>query len=215
LKHAAIYALYESGAKESLPAKHPISTRVSQMHKAVKKGAPAHPMPEIQLADEIAVAPEVAAKQESRLNELSALLPEGDATRGEAIFHNASKSLCLTCHVMGEEGVEFGPDLTKIGAIRSQRDLLEAIVYPSAMIARYFEMVMVKKKKGGDTAGLIRRDTTDHLVLAAAPGIEQPVPIRDIESAQYSPVSLMPEVFDAMLQPNEIADLVAYLSQTK
>lgn len=215
LKHAAIYALYESGAKAALPAKHPITTRVSQMRKAVKKGAPVYPMPEIQLADEIAVAPEVAAKQESRLNELSALLSEGDATRGRVLFHNASKSLCLTCHVMGDEGVEFGPDLTKIGAIRSQRDLLEAIVYPSATIARYFEMVLVTKKKGGNTAGLIRRDTTDHLVLAAAPGIEQPVPIRDIETAQYSPVSLMPEVFDAMLQPHEIADLVAYLSQAK
>ena len=116
---------------------------------------------------------------------------------------------------MGEEGVEFGPDLTKIGAIRSQRDLLEAIVYPSASIARYYEMVLVKKRERGETAGLIRKETTDHLVLAAAPRMDQPVPIRDIEEAQYSNVSLMPQVFDGLLTPEEIADLVAYLSQAK
>jgi putative heme-binding domain-containing protein len=215
LKHAAIYALYEMGNAVSLPDKHPTTKTLSQMHQVEKKGAPVHQLPEIQLADEVDIAPEVSAQQEARMVELSALLQSGDPERGEKIFNNTSKSLCLTCHVMGDQGVEFGPDLTKIGAIRSQRDLLEAIVYPSASIARYFEMVIVKKKKRGETAGVIRRETTDHLVLAAAPGVEQPVTIRQIESAQYSPVSLMPEVFDALLQPDEIADLVAYLSQAK
>ncbi|MDB4367757.1 HEAT repeat domain-containing protein [Akkermansiaceae bacterium] len=215
LKHAATFALYEMGGGVSLPDKHPVSSTVSTMHEVVKKGAPVHPLPEIELAEEVVIAPDVATRQEARLAELSALLPKADAERGKEIFYSATKSLCLTCHVMGDQGVEFGPDLTKIGAIRSQRDLLEAIVYPSATIARYFEMVIVKKKKRGEAAGLIRRESTDHLVLASAPGIEQPVPIRDIGEAQYSSVSLMPEVFDALLTSEEIADLVSYLSQAK
>lgn len=215
LKHAAIYALFELGEEAGLPDNHPVTQTVSRMHEAVRKGAPSHPLPEIQLAEETTMDPELAARQEARLAELSALLPEGDPERGHAIFNNAAKSLCLTCHVMGEQGVEFGPDLTGIGSVRSERDLLEAIVFPSASIARYYEMVTVKKKKKGEIAGLIRRDTTDHLVLAAAPGVEQPVPIRDIQEAQYSNVSLMPEVFDALLKPREIADVVAYLKSEK
>lgn len=215
LKHAATYALFEMGDGVGLPDNHPVTKTISRMHRVKKKGAPVHPLPEIQLAEAVVVAPDVAVKQESRLAELSALLPQGDPERGKEIFNNTSQSLCLTCHVMGEQGVEFGPDLTKIGAIRSPRDLLEAIVYPSATITRYFEMVIVKKKKRGETVGVIRRETTDHLVLAAAPGVDQPVAISEIEAAQYSPVSLMPEVFDALLQPDEIADLVAYLSQAK
>ena len=161
------------------------------------------------------LTPEMTAKQEARLVELEALLPGGDPERGREIFRNTSQSLCLTCHVMGELGVEFGPDLTKIGAIRSERDLLEAIVYPSATIARYYEMVIVKKKSQGEVAGVIHRETANRLFLAPAPGVEQPVAIQQIESAQYSPVSLMPEVFDSLLKPHEIADLVAYLKQAK
>ncbi len=210
LTHAICYALYELGEAVSLPDNHPVTKQVTRMHEIAKKGAPVNPLPEIQLADAVEPVPETEAQQEARLAELSALLPEGDPVRGKAIFNNAAKSLCLTCHVMGEQGVEFGPDLTGIGSVRSERDLMEAIVFPSASLARYYEMVIVKQKKA-ETAGLIRRDTADHLVLAAAPGVEQPVPIRDIKSAQYSNISLMPEVFDALLKPHEIADLVAYL----
>lgn len=115
---------------------------------------------------------------------------------------------------MGDSGVNFGPDLTRIGAVRSKQDLLEPIIYPSATIARYYEIVTVKTKRG-EASGLIRKETTDHLVLATAPRVEQPVPIRDIREAQYSHVSLMPEVFDTLLKPDEIADLVAYLSQAR
>ena len=49
----------------------------------------------------------------------------------------------------------------------------------------------------------------------AASGGEQTVPIKDIVEAKYSNVSLMPEVFDGLLKPEEIADLIAYLSQAK
>ena len=215
LKHAATYALFESADTASLPTKHPITRTILQMSQVKRNGAPAHTMPEIQLAEVMELAPEVTKKQEARLVELEALLPGGDPERGREIFQNTSQSLCLTCHVMGELGVEFGPDLTKIGAIRSERDLLEAIVYPSATIARYYEMVIVKKKSQGEVAGVIHRETANRLFLAPAPGVEQPVAIQQIESAQYSPVSLMPEVFDSLLKPHEIADLVAYLKQAK
>ncbi|MDF1859509.1 MAG: HEAT repeat domain-containing protein [Verrucomicrobiales bacterium] len=210
LTHAITHALYEMGDAIDLPADHPVSAVVNAMHEVEKEGVPVHDLPEIALAKAPEPAPEVLARKEARLKELSALLPGGDPERGKKIFTNAAKSLCLTCHVMGEQGVEFGPDLTGIGSIRSEQDLLEAIVFPSATIARYYEMVVVKRKKG-ETVGLIRRDTTDHLVLAAAPGVEQRVPIREIKAARYSHVSLMPEVFDALLQPREIADLVTYL----
>lgn len=210
LAHAITYALYELGDAVDLPRDHPVTAVVAAMHEVDRKGVPLHDLPEISLAEARELAPEVLARQETRLEELSALLSGGDPERGREIFNDAAKSLCLTCHVMGERGVEFGPDLTGIGSIRSERDLLEAIVFPSASIARYYEMVVVKRKRG-ETVGLIRRDNTDQLVLAAAPGVEQSVPIREIKAAQYSSVSLMPEVFDALLKPHEIADLVAYL----
>ena len=50
-------------------------------------------------------------------------------------------------------------------------------------------------------------------VLAA--GVDQAIPFKEIKKAKYSNVSLMPEVFDHLLKPNEIADLVAYLKEAK
>ena len=53
------------------------------------------------------------------------------------------------------------------------------------------------------------------LELAAAPGAEIPVRSKNIVEAKYSSVSLMLEVHDTLLSPQELADLVAYLMQAK
>ena len=158
---------------------------------------------------------EKLAQQERRLNELSAYLPKGDAERGAKLFNNQDKSKCTICHLKGDKGVRLGPDLTWIGAIRSERDLLEAIVYPSASIARYHEVVNVLTKDGNVVSGLLVRETVDEMFLSSAEGVVQSVPYQDIKQARYSNVSLMPEGLDQLLKPEEIADLVAYLKASK
>ncbi|MGI9239411.1 MAG: HEAT repeat domain-containing protein, partial [Verrucomicrobiales bacterium] len=210
LKHAITYALYEIGDIENLPHDSPLGNQVRLMHEVKQRHRKPHSMPEIKLADPVEPDAGRLARQQKRLEELAALLPAGDPGRGEKLFNNASRSLCITCHVMGEQGVKFGPDLTGIGSIRSEQDLLEAIVYPSSSIARYFESVQMETRNAG-AAGLIVRDSADQIVLSPAPGVEMEVPIKEIAAAKYSHVSLMPEVFDGLLKPSEIADLVAYL----
>ena len=159
--------------------------------------------------------PKILAQQKKRLTELTKFLPKGKPKRGKEIFNNAAKSLCITCHQLGGQGVHFGPDLTKIGAIRSKRDLLEAIVYPSASISRYYEIVTVRTVDATEISGLMLEDGVDQLILAGAPGADIPVPVKEITDARYSNLSLMPQVFDGMLKPEEIADLIAYLSTAK
>ncbi|NJN05432.1 MAG: hypothetical protein HC814_02150 [Rhodobacteraceae bacterium] len=55
----------------------------------------------------------------------------------------------------------------------------------------------------------------NNLILVAAPGAEQPIPLGEIKEATCSNVSLMPQVFDGLLRPEEITDLTACLSQAK
>ena len=45
-----------------------------------------------------------------------------------------AKATCSTCHRVGNEGGVIGPDLTKVGAIRTARDLVESLVVPGATI---------------------------------------------------------------------------------
>ena len=214
LRHAITYALYEIRDTDSLPEKNQIADQVRRMI-LVDEGAPSlQVMPDIGMVEVLDPDPQKTAIQTKRLKEITAILPQGDAKRGRKLFHNVAKSLCLTCHVMKEQGVKYGPDLTGIGSIRSEQDLLESILYPSSSIARYYERVLVKTKEG-ESGGLILRDTQNQMVLSNSPGVEIIVPIKEIKSAKYSNVSLMPEVFDNLFKPQEIADLVVYLTTEK
>ena len=60
----------------------------------------------------------------AKIEELLTLLPSGDIKRGQLVF-NSQKAACASCHAIGYLGGTVGPDLTHIGKIRSERDLLE------------------------------------------------------------------------------------------
>lgn len=187
LKHALTYALFEIGEPEALPASHALAKQVKIMNEVAQRHPSPHLMPEIELAEALTLSEEERAQQAQRLEELAKVLPQGNAARGAKIFHQDARAACVTCHVIGEKGTDFGPDLTSIGAIRSERDLLEALVLPSSSIARYYELVTVQKKDG-EAAGLLRRDSRDEIVLSPGAGVEVSIPIRDIKGAKF-PIS--------------------------
>ncbi len=215
LKHAITYALFEIGAIESVAETHPVGKQLRIMEKVAQRGHDTEVRPDIQWADPIELDGEKIAHKYKRMAELREILKEGDARRGEKLFTDASKSLCITCHRLGDQGVDYGPDLTKIGGIRNDRDLMEAIVFPSASITRYYERVDVQTKQGRVVSGVISSETEDTMTLSPAPGAEIPVRSKDIVAAKFSNISLMPEVFDSLLNPQELADIVAYLKQAK
>ena len=215
LKHSITYALYEIGEMRSLPTGHPLGTQLRLMREIDRRHVAPGDYPEIQLAEDGKPNPKKLAQQKRRLNELAVFLPGGDAERGEKLFNNRDRSKCIVCHLKGDTGVRLGPDLTWIGAIRSERDLLEAIVFPSASIARYHEVVNVVTTDGKAVSGLLVNETVDEMFLSSAEGVVKSVAFRDIEEARYSNVSLMPEGLDKLLMPEEIADLVAYLKASK
>ena len=215
LNHAIVYALYEIGDVRSLPDGHPLSKQVHLMRKADQGNDRADAYPEILSASWKKPNQKQLAQQERRLDKLAAFLPKGDAARGAKLFNSRDKSKCVTCHLRGKKGVRLGPDLTRIGEIRSEKNLLEAIVFPSASIARYHEVVTVLRKNGKAVSGLLVKESVDKMFLSSAEGVVQPIAFRQIEEARYSNVSLMPEGLDKLLKPEEIADLVAYLKRPK
>ncbi len=211
LKHALTYAIYEIGGLNGLPKQHPVTTRAQRMLKLDRTTIRSAKYPEIEFVQADKPDSEAVARQKEQLDTLAAFLPQGDSQRGKKLFHNREKTKCVTCHVKGAAGVRLGPDLTRIGAIRSERDLLEAIVLPSASIARYHETVNVVTNDGKVVSGLLVKEDVNAMFLSSAEGVMQAVAYTDIERASYSNVSLMPEGYEKILTPNEIADLVAYL----
>ncbi|HZT78786.1 MAG TPA: HEAT repeat domain-containing protein, partial [Gemmataceae bacterium] len=154
------------------------------------------------------------AKQRVRLEQLMGSLKSGDVRRGQAVF-NSAKAACSSCHAIGYLGGNFGPDLTHIGRIRTERDLLEAIVFPSASFVRSYEPVTVATKSGKTYNGVLRRDAAEEVVLATSDAKEVRIPREEIEAMEPSKVSIMPAGLDQILTPQDLADLVAFLRACK
>ncbi|HTL54753.1 MAG TPA: PVC-type heme-binding CxxCH protein [Candidatus Limnocylindrales bacterium] len=153
-------------------------------------------------------------KQRAHLEELLGSLQKGDIRRGQAIF-NSEKAACSSCHAMGYLGGHVGPDLTSIGQVRTERDLLESIVYPSASFVRSYEPYIVRTKSDEDYNGVLRKDAPDEVVLATGPTTEARIARSDIADMRPSTVSVMPAGMEQQLSKQELADLVAFLKATK
>ncbi len=155
-----------------------------------------------------------ASKQAAHLDELLAQLKDGDVRRGQQVFVSA-KAACSTCHAQGYLGGRLGPDLTNLGKIRTERDLLESIVYPSASFVRSYEPFIVTTKGGEDFSGIIKKDAPDEVVLATGPETEQHIARADVATMRPGTVSIMPAGLDTILSKQELADLLAFLKAAK
>lgn len=141
------------------------------------------------------------------------LLAGGDPARGQQWF--ANKVGCSACHRVGLEGGLAGPDLTKIGAIRSGPDLVESVVAPSATFAQSYETFAVALRDGEEMTGIRIGQAEESFVLRDATGAEVRLDPDQIQNVRRSPVSLMPEGLLTGLTREEIRDLFAYLQSLR
>jgi len=148
------------------------------------------------------------------LNDLMLSLDGGDVRRGQAVF-NSTKAACASCHEIGYLGGDVGPDLTRIGKVRSERDLLEAIVFPSASFVRSYEPVVIATLEGKVYNGVLRDETAGEVVLATGPNEQIRLARESIEEIHPSTVSVMPAGLDQQLTRQELADLVTFLKASQ
>ena len=159
------------------------------------------------------VAMRSAQRQRAQLTELEPLLRGGNRDRGRTVFQE--KAACFNCHQIRGNGGMVGPDLTRIGAIRAGRDLIESLVMPSSTFAQSYETYALTTAAGDRISGVRVRQSDESMVLRDASGAETRIPDTLAAEVERQPISLMPEGLLSGLTQEEIRDLLAFLQSLR
>lgn len=135
-----------------------------------------------------------------------ALTLKGDATRGRVVFAQT----CTACHQLEGVGIALGPDLRAV-ADHSPEKLLISILDPSADIEPGFMAYFCELTDGEQIYGSIASETGTSISFRLPDGATRAIPRGRVKSLQTSNVSLMPEGLEAVLTPQGVSDLIAYL----
>ena len=134
-----------------------------------------------------------------------ALKLTGDPKRG------ATTSLrCVMCHRIGEQGVDYGPDMTAWGKTQPTETILRSIIEPSADIAHGYHGTEIETNDGVVIQGLLINDA-DPLIIQSMGGQTQTVPRARLKRKTPMPVSLMMTTAQLGLTAQDAADIAAYL----
>jgi putative membrane-bound dehydrogenase-like protein len=146
----------------------------------------------------------------TRAEALERMRPALTATGRPAAGRRHYRVLCARCHRLGEEGVPLGPDLHEV-ARKSPETLLHDIVDPNAAVETRDVSYSVETRDGRLLTGLLRNETDADLEIVAAGGEATRVRRDEIERLWTGGLSLMPEELELGLEPQDLADLLAYL----
>ena len=132
----------------------------------------------------------------------------GNPAAGERYFEGAGR--CASCHMVYGSGSPIGPDLSNVGSEMTVDEIKEALLKPDAGITPGYDLVTVHLQNGATLRGFARNRGDFDLELQ-----DLDANFHLLHDGQFSSVtdekrSLMPPV---NASPQELQDLVAYLSQ--
>jgi len=131
----------------------------------------------------------------------------GDQTRGAMLFQQN----CAVCHQFASHP-QVGPDLGTVAG-KPIETLLESILDPNrAVEARYLNYTALTRDER-EVSGIIVAEGPTSITLRSATG-EETVLRRDLQRLTSSGLSLMPEGFEKVLSPQDLADVIAFIRKS-
>jgi putative heme-binding domain-containing protein len=135
-----------------------------------------------------------------------------DPKAGEALFWG--KGNCGSCHLVGTRGNRAGPDLSRIGPVRSIPYLRESLTAPGANIMSNYSSITVVTKDGRTIRGLEKSLDDYSVLLMDLAGKVYSFDRSDLKSVERDKKSLMPE-YGNVFTSTEMNNLLAYLLSLK
>jgi len=130
---------------------------------------------------------------------------KGDAERGKV-----SIATCYMCHRIGDQGVDYGPDLTTFGKQQPAEVIIDAILHPSADVSHGYEGTEIKTTDGITITGMLLSEG-DPVIIKCLGGQTQTIAKSRIATMKRMEKSLMYSPAQLGLSAQAIADMAAYL----
>jgi putative membrane-bound dehydrogenase-like protein len=141
----------------------------------------------------------------------ASLTLKGTPLKGQIVFQQN----CAVCHKMGEDlGTAFGPDLATLRNRRPE-NLLNDILLPNLSIADGYDLWSVEMQNGENLQGLIASETPTAILLRNMGGKEISIARQDIRKLTAMGISAMPSGLENNINPQEMADLLAFILKNK
>jgi len=137
---------------------------------------------------------------------------EGNPEKGADLFNSQG---CVACHSITEEQVMKGPFMGQIGSIMNREQIAESILKPNASISQGFSTVQISTTGGDNYVGFVTAESADRLTLRNIVGEATELEKANIAERQELETSMMPAGLVNSLSFEEMASLVAFLSQQK
>lgn len=138
----------------------------------------------------------------------------GDPDSGKDIYNHHVTAQCVRCHDAGGEGNQVGPPLEGIGSRVSREYLLQALIDPSAAIAKGYQSILISLTNGDSHSGRLLTESPESLTLQTPTGSKITLPKASISERSDIKFSTMPPM-GYILKPTELRDLLEYLTTLK
>ena len=122
------------------------------------------------------------------------------------------KANCAKCHRHGDIGELIGPNLTGF-AVHPKDKILTEVIDPNRSVEGNYRQYTVATKDGRILNGLLAAETRTAIELVDSEAKKQVVLREDIDEIIASTKSLMPEGFEKQIPPNDLADLLEFLTR--
>ncbi|WP_397570808.1 PVC-type heme-binding CxxCH protein [Schlesneria sp. T3-172] len=177
-----------------------------------KQGMSAHPNKELADRAKKVLSRTGGLPNPDRQKVLDELLPLADQTGDVAAGRDVFKKQCSKCHTHSGEGTRIGPDLTGM-AVHPKKELLTHIIDPSRSVEGNYRVYSVVLNDGRVMNGLLASESKTAIEIFDAEGKKHALQRADIEELIASTKSLMPEGFEKQVKPDEIKNLLEFLTQ--
>jgi putative heme-binding domain-containing protein len=136
----------------------------------------------------------------------------GNATRGRALYEEPG--YCYACHMINGEGSPLGPDLSRIGEVRSASELTVELRNPNAVIQPNQRQYEVTTNSGQYVSGRLLNHDIFTVQMLEATGTLRSFNKADLREHGFTG-SPMGALREDDWSDQDIADLVAYLASLR